>query len=87
LLAMLVANLDAAGAKDVVVRAQATELEVTFVLETATEVDAHLPTLAMRVPPAVPPTESAARRVAEQIGATLQVGLRNSSLRLPRPAG
>ena len=87
LLAMLVANLGAAGVKEVVVRAQATDVEVTFVLETATEADAHLPTLAMRVPPAVPPTGSAARRVAEQIGATLQVSLRSSSLRLPRPTG
>ena len=87
LLAMLVASLDAAGVKEVVVRAQATDVEVTFVLQAATEADAHLPTLAMRVPPAVPPTGSAARRVAEQIGATLQVSQRSSSLRLPRPAG
>jgi hypothetical protein len=87
LLAMVVACLHAAGVKGVVVRARSTDAEVTFLLETASEDDAHRPTLAMRVPAAIPPTAGAARRVAEQIGATLEVGAQSSSLRLPRPAG
>jgi hypothetical protein len=86
-LAMLVACLDAAGVGSVVVRARSTDADVTFTVEAAAEKDAHLPTLAMRVPAAVPPTDSAARRVAEQIGATLHRGVHSSSLQLLRSAG
>jgi hypothetical protein len=87
LLAMLVACLDASGVKKVAVRARSTEAEVTFTVEAAIAQDAQLPTLAMRVPAAVPPTCSAARRVAEQIGATLDFSAGTSTLRLLRPAG
>jgi hypothetical protein len=86
-LAMLVACLDAAGVRNVVVRARSTDAEVIFTVEAAAEKDAPLPTLAMRVPAAVPPTGSAARQVAEQIGATLRLGVRSSSLHLPRSPG
>jgi hypothetical protein len=87
LLAMLVACLDATGVNNVTVRARSTEAEVIFTVEAAMASDAQLPTLAMRVPAAVPPTGSAARRVAEQIGATLHFSARTSSLRLLRAAG
>jgi hypothetical protein len=86
LLAMVVACLGAAGVADVVVRARSTDAEVTFTLEAASQDDAHRPTLAMRVPAAVPPTAGAARRVAQQIGATMHLDARCGSLRLPRPA-
>jgi hypothetical protein len=87
LLSTLVASVNAAGVTDMVVRARCTGDEATFTLEAATPEDAALGTLALRVLPAVPPTGIAARRVAEQIGATLSLGGRVALLRVRRPAG
>jgi hypothetical protein len=87
LLALLIASVHAGGGADVVVRARCTDSHATFTIEPVTPDDASFPTLAMRVLPAVPPTGGAARRVAEQIGATLELGDCRGSLTLPCPAG
>jgi hypothetical protein len=87
LLSLLIASVHAGGAADVVVRARCTDDHATFLIEAATPDDAPHPSLAMRVLPAVPPTGGAARRVAVQIGATLDLGERHASLTLPCPAG
>ncbi|MDP9037282.1 MAG: hypothetical protein M3O50_20985 [Myxococcota bacterium] len=73
LLSLAIASLRASGVESIAVRARS----ATFVVEAATETDAALPILAMRVMPTVPPSEEAARRVAEQIEATVSIsGLR-----------
>jgi hypothetical protein len=72
LLALLVAHVHAAGAPIVVVRARCTQSRATFVIAPGDSSDAARPVIAMRVMPSVPPTERAARRVAEQIGADLE---------------
>ena len=87
LLSLLIASVHAGGVADVVVRARCTDSHATFTIEAATPADASHPVLAMRVLPAVPPTAGVARRVAAQIGATLDLGDRLASLTLPCPAG
>jgi hypothetical protein len=87
LLGLLIAAVEAAGTAEVVVRARCTSTHAAFTVEAAVESDAVHPTLAMRVLPAVPPTAGAARRVAEQIGATFDLDDRRGTLSLPCPAG
>jgi hypothetical protein len=87
LLSLLIASVHAGGAADLVVRARCTDDQATFTIEAAAPDDAPHPTLAMRVLPAVPPTGVAARRVAEQIGATLDLSGGRGSLTVPCPAG
>jgi hypothetical protein len=87
LLSLLIASVHAGGAGDVVVRARCTEDHATFTIEAAGPDDAAHPSLAMRVLPAVPPTGRAAHRVAEQLGATLDLGERRGSLTLPCAVG
>jgi hypothetical protein len=87
LLSLLIASVRAGGVTEVVVRARCTDDHATFLVEAATPDDTPHPALVMRVLPAVPPTAGAARRVAEQIGATLELDARRGSLTLPCPAG
>jgi len=87
LLSLLISSVHAGGAADVVVRARCTDSHATFTIEAATPDDASHPTLAMRVLPAVPPTSGAARRVAQQLGATLELDGQRGSLTLPCPPG
>jgi hypothetical protein len=87
LLSLLISSVHAGGAADVVVRARCTDSHATFTIEAATPDDASHPTLAMRVLPAVPPTGGAARRVAQQLGATLELDGQRGSLTLPCPPG
>jgi hypothetical protein len=87
LLSLLIAAVHAGCAADVVVRARCNESHATFIIEALTPDDAAHATLAMRVLPAVPPTSLAARRVAEQIGATLELDDRRAALTLPCSAG
>lgn len=87
LLLLLIACVHAAGVTEVVVRARCTDAEATFTVEAVAPDEAPHPTLVMRVLPAVPPTASAAHRVAEQIGAALELGERRGSLTLPCAAG
>jgi hypothetical protein len=71
LLAIAVAGVQGEGAGEVAVRARCSPPNATLLVEAAGAADSALPMTAMRVLPAVPPTEGAARRVAEQIGALL----------------
>ncbi|HEY3817868.1 MAG TPA: hypothetical protein VGL81_11885 [Polyangiaceae bacterium] len=87
LLSLLIASVYAGGVTDVVIRARCAEAHVTFTVEAATGADAACPLLAMRVLPAIPPTGQAARRVAQQLGATLDLAARRGSLTLPCPGG
>ena len=87
LLSVLIASVNAGGIADVVVRARCTDSHATFTLEAASPGDVSHPTLAMRVLPAVAPTGGVARRVAEQMGATLDLGDQRGTLTLPRPTG
>jgi hypothetical protein len=71
-LSLLSACTHAAGVNALVLRARSTP-EPSFVTEVATMADAALPTLALRVTSWVPPSSSAARRVAERIGAVIDL--------------
>ena len=73
LLAIAVARVHGEGIAEIAVRARCSPPNGTWVVEAATALDSALPMTAMRVLPAVPPTEDAARRVAEQIGALLLI--------------
>jgi len=87
LLSLLIACAHAGGVTEVAVRARCTADRATFTVEAARADDESHPTLIMRVLPAVPPTGNAARRVAEQIGATLELRERRGALTLPCVAG
>lgn len=86
LLGLTVAAVHAIAGGVVVVRARCTDGEATFAVEAATAADDAYPRLAMRILPVIPPTLVAARHVAAQIGATLEITARTASLRLPCPA-
>ena len=87
LIALLVASVNAAGAAVVVVRARCVPPPAIFVIEAAGPSDGRHPLLAMQVMPNVPPTEQVARRVAEQIGATLEWAVLRGSIALPITTG
>jgi hypothetical protein len=86
LLSLLVACVHQAGAATVVVRARPAPA-AGFVIEAAVDADQTLPTLAMRVMPWVPPTEIAARAVAERFGAVVDLQGASASIRLKRLYG
>jgi hypothetical protein len=79
ILSILVAGVHAAGVHALVVRAQSTP-SPQFVVEAAQLEDAAAPTLALRVTAWLPPSEVAVRRLAEQIGAQLEVEGRRGSI-------
>jgi hypothetical protein len=86
LLSLVVACVHRAGAEAVVVRAQPAP-EAGFVVEAAGASEQALPTLAMRVMPWVPPTEAAARAVAEKFGAVVELEGMHASILLKRLYG
>jgi hypothetical protein len=79
LLSLVVAYVREAGIDALVVRARAAP-QAQFIVEVAGPGDAALPVLPMRVMPWVPPSERAARRVAEQIAARLELGDARASI-------
>ena len=87
LLSLMVASVHAAGGQHIVVRARCTGAEAVFDIEETRSGDEAHPEVAMRVLPSVPPTAVAARCVALQIGAKLELGDRAGSLRFPCPPG
>jgi hypothetical protein len=87
LLALLVAWVRAFGVEGVAVRARCGPPKATFVVEEAGAPDGALPVIEMRVMPSIPPTEQVARRVAEQIGAVLEMRGQRGSIALPLAAG
>ncbi|MBV9946902.1 MAG: hypothetical protein JOZ69_08650 [Myxococcales bacterium] len=66
----------AGGLAAIAVRARCTPPLAILLVEAATPADAALPVIGMRVLPSVPPAEEAAHRVADRIGATLQIEVR-----------
>jgi hypothetical protein len=85
ILALMVACVHAAGVHAIVLRARSAP-SAHFVVEPAELKDAALPTLSLRVTPWVPPSGPAARRVAEQIGAKLELHGRTATIVL-QPTG
>ena len=81
ILSLLVARVHAAGIHAIVLRARATP-HAQFIVEAAQLVDASLPTLALRVTPWLPASEVAVRKLAEQIGATLELDERQAVILL-----
>jgi hypothetical protein len=86
LLSLVVACVHQSGVESLVVRAQPSP-EAGFVVEAAALTDDALPTLAVRVMPWVPPTETTARAVAEKFGATVELRGDSASIRLKRLYG
>jgi hypothetical protein len=72
LLSLLTACTHASGVHALVLRAESTP-EPAYVTEAAEMIHASLPTLALRLTSWVPPSAAAARRVAERIGATVEL--------------
>jgi hypothetical protein len=61
--------------------------EARFVVEACTAADARLPTIPVRVMAKIPPTEAAVRRLAEQVGASLELGGGRAIMVLPQATG
>jgi len=87
LLTLLVGHVATASGSDVVVRARVcTGGGGLITVEPATPDDAVLERTTLRVLPTLRATIRASRRVAQQIGATLEVEPRRATLRLPAPS-
>ena len=87
LISLVLGLVRAAGAMDVVVRASGAESEAVIEVEPAAPADAGVRPLAVRVLPALAPAEKTARRVAAQIGASLELAGTRAVLRLPKAPG
>jgi hypothetical protein len=72
---------------DVVVRASGAESQAVIEVEPVSTGDAGIRPIAVRVLPALAPAEKTARRVAEQIGASLELAGTRAVLRLPKAPG
>ena len=81
IVSLLVAGVHATGVHALVLRARANP-RPHFVVEAAQLEDAATPTLSLRVTVWLPASEVAARRLAEQIGATLEIDDRRGSITL-----
>jgi|HubBroStandDraft_2_1064218.scaffolds.fasta_scaffold78415_3 hypothetical protein len=86
-LSLLIARVHATGAPCVVVRASCDPALATFQVRAAGPDDAALPESQARVLPAIPPAEAVIRRVAQDIGASIDLGERDGKLALPRHVG
>jgi hypothetical protein len=86
LLTLLVGHVATATGADVVIRARVcTGGGGLITVESATPEDASLERATLRVLPTIRATIRASRRVAQQIGTTLEVEPRRAVLRLPAP--
>jgi hypothetical protein len=81
ILSLLVAAVHATGVHALVVRARSTP-RPQFLVEAAQLEDASAPTLSLRVTGWLPSSEAAMRRLAEQIGATLDLDACRGSIAL-----
>jgi len=79
LVSLLVAGVRASGVHALVLRARSTP-RPQFIVEAAQLEDAAAPTLSLRVTAWLPTSEIAARKLAQQIGATLEVEGRQGSI-------
>jgi hypothetical protein len=82
ILSLLVACVHASGVHAIVLRARSTP-SPGFVVEPAQLEDAALPTLSLRVTPWLAASDPAVRRLAEQIGATLELDGKRGAIGLP----
>jgi hypothetical protein len=87
LLTLLVACADARGAGALVLRVRGEPRRAMFRIEPVRAADVALPTLTMRVTAYVGPTWAVAQRVAEHLGATVELKPEGGSLALVRSAG
>ncbi len=87
LLALVTAYVDAQGVGPLTIRARCTPPVATFVIEPGTPSDAALPTIPVRVMAKIPPTEVAVRRLAEQVGASLELGGGRATIELLEAVG
>jgi hypothetical protein len=87
LLALVTAYVEAEGLGQLTVRAQCTPPLASFTVEPSTPGDAALPTIPIRVLEKIPPTEPALRRLAEQVGASLELGGGRATISLPEAVG
>jgi hypothetical protein len=79
ILSLLVASVHATGVHALVLRARSTP-SPQFIVEAAQLADASAPTLSLRVTAWLPASDAAARKLAEQIGATLELDGRQGSI-------
>ena len=79
ILSLLVASVHATGVHALVLRARSTP-SPQFIVEAAQLEDASAPTLSLRVTAWLPASDAAARQLAEQIGATLELDGRQGSI-------
>ena len=79
ILSLLVASVHATGVHALVLRARSTP-SPQFIVEAAQLTDASAPTLSLRVTAWLPASGAAARKLAEQIGATLELDGRQGSI-------
>jgi hypothetical protein len=79
ILSLLVASVHATGVHALVLRARSTP-SPQFIVEAAQLTDASAPTLSLRVTAWLPASDAAARKLAEQIGATLELDGRQGSI-------
>jgi hypothetical protein len=73
LLSLAIACVHGAGIAEIVVRARCSPPNASLLVEATGAADSALPMITKRVLPAVPPSEQAARRAAEQVDALLLV--------------
>jgi hypothetical protein len=81
LISLLIASVHAAGVNAIVLRARSAP-KAHFIVEAARLEDASLPSLSLRVTRWIAPSEAAMRRIAEQIGAVLEVEGRRGTITL-----
>jgi hypothetical protein len=87
LLSLLIARVHATGVPCVLVRGSCGPTLATFEVRAVGPDEATLPETLARVLPAIPPAEAVIRRVAQDIGASIDLGERDGKLALPRHVG
>lgn len=87
LLALVTAYVDAEGLGPLTVRVRCAAPVASFTVEPSTSSDSALPTIPVRVLEKIPPTELALRRLAEQVGASLELGGGRATIALPDAVG
>jgi hypothetical protein len=86
LMSLLVGCVHASRAESFVLRVRC-HPRARFIVEATAPADANLPILPIRVMPWIAPSDHAARRVAERLGAALDLGPGRGSITLASVAG
>jgi hypothetical protein len=82
LLALVTACVGAEDLGPLTLRARCTPPVASFLIEPSSPADAALPTIPVRVLGKIPPTEVALRKLADQVGATLEMGGGRATIQL-----